>query len=716
VTDFLATSERLHERVRRFALGQSGESFTALAWDIACFQRRAIACTRTLWGLLPFAPLGATEGPLELIPAVPVEALRSRAVFAFEVTRAAAVFRTSGTTSAETGRHLFRTTRSYEAITLATGRAQLLPHTQSALVAALLPFAPPGTHSSLSFMAQRFMDEFDGPGTATNGARWLVEDAGIDVEGLGRLVQQAEREGRSVLLLATSFALLALLEGLHEPLPFPAGSVVMPTGGFKGRTRSVDPEWLRQETQRKLGPVTVVHEYGMTELSSQLYERTASQPGAEPGTYYEAPTIRVIPVDPVTLHAVPDGQIGLASFVDLGNVDSAVRILTQDRVVRENGGIRLLGRSEQAPLRGCALTAESLVLREPLATRPPEIRERLEDPGARDRVRRLVAAARVLADPSSAEGRRLRSDLVANGPLSPEGVEFGLRNSLETDPSDEELDSLVASVEPVGRVWVVQSANVFVAAHRAIALALASSSDVRVRPSRRDPALARALHALAPDLFEIVDDIAPRPGDHVHAYGSDATLATIARELPSGVALKGHGDGIGVAFISSDFDLREFARDVAAFDQRGCASPRVVALAESIALQPFLDALGAALVAAERELPRGLLSADEQAAVTHFRVLALVCADRVHGFGESIVAVQHEDERVLLPPVGRNLVLMTGSGALDRLARSASQITTVGIAGDADTFATVAALFPRARHCRLGQMQRPPFDGPLDLR
>lgn len=716
MTDFLGTSERLHERVRRFALGQSSESFTELAWDIACFQRQAIACTRTLWGLTPFAPLGAGEGPLDLIPAVPVEALRSRNVFAFDIASAAAVFHTSGTTSAETGRHLFRTTRSYEAITLTTGRAQLLPHTQSPLVAALLPFAPPGTHSSLSFMAQRFMDEFDAPGTATNGARWLVEDAGIDVKGLALLVDQAEREGRPMLLLATSFALLALLEGLHAPLPLPAGSVVMPTGGFKGRARAVDPEWLRQETQRKLGPVTVVHEYGMTELSSQLYERTASQPGAEPGIYYEASTIAVIPVDPVTLRAVPDGQVGLASFVDLGNVDSAVRILTQDRVVRENGGIRLLGRSEQAPLRGCALAAESLVLREPRATRVPVIRGGLEEPGARDRVRRLVAAARVLADPSSEPGRRLRSDLVANGPLSPEGVEFGLRHSLETDPSDEELDSLVVSVAPAERLWVVQSANVFVAAHRAIALALAASSDVRVRPSRRDPELARALHALVPDLFQIVEDIAPQSGDHVHAYGSDATLAAIARELPSGAVLVGHGDGVGVAFISSDADLREFAHDVAAFDQRGCASPRVVALAESIALEPFLDALGAALVAAERELPRGLLSADERSAVSHFRALALVCADRVHQFGESLVAVQHENERVLLPPVGRNLVLITGSGALEQLARSASQITTVGIAGDADAFAAVAALFPRARRCRLGQMQRPRFDGPLDLR
>lgn len=720
--DRAAWSDRLHERVRSFAQGNGSDTFEALAWDIAAFQHAAVSCTRGLWGLQPYAAHPSREQRLDRIPAVPVEALRSRAVFAFEPEHAAHVFRTSGTTSEQTGRHFFRTTATYASIALSTGRAHLLPHAPRAIVAALLPFAPAHTSSSLSFMAQRFMDEFDAPGVATDPARWLVRGESIDRVSLSRLVAEAARESRPVLLLATSFALLALLDALAAPLELPPGSVVMPTGGFKGKSRTVDPEWLRARTERLLGAPTVVHEYGMTELSSQLYERTAVDPRAPAGLYFEAPTVQVIPVDPVSLEPVSDGQVGLASFVDLGNVDSAVRILTQDRVVREGGGIRLLGRSEQAPLRGCALVSESLLpaprplAPRPLAPLPPAVHPRRPDALALERVRRLVGAARVLADPAAPEGQRLREELRRTGPLSERGFEFGLTSSLETEPSEAELEALVLSVAPAARVWVVQSANVFVSTHRALALALAASSDVRVRPSRRDPVLTRALAALVPDLFQVVPELDSEPGDHVHAYGSDATLVALAESLPSGVTLLAHGDGIGVAWVTRIGHERDLALDVAAFDQRGCASPRIVALHEGVSLEVFLPALGSALLEVERELPRGTLLVDERAAQHQFRALSLVCAARVEQFGDSIVAVQPDGEVPLLPPIGRHLVLVTGAHSLDRLCRSAALITTVGVAGDSDELARVRALFPRARVCPVGRMQRPRFDGPLDLR
>jgi hypothetical protein len=717
VNDEVSSSERLHARVRAFAAGQGSDSFETLAWDIARFQRDAVACTRGLWGVAPYAPADATFGPLSRLPAVPVEALRTRAVFPFAANRAARVFHTSGTTSAETGRHYFRTTATYEAIALLTGKSHLLPGCERALVLALMPFAAADTHSSLSFMAQCFMDTFDAPGVSRDACRWLVEDGDVDVRALRRWVAQARHEGRPVLLLATSFALLALLDRLEEPLSLPPGSVVMPTGGFKGRSRSVDPEWLRAETSRRLGPVTVVHEYGMTELSSQLYERTAVDREASPGLYFEGRTIRVIATDPVTLEPVRDGEVGLASFVDLGNVDSAVRVLSQDRVVREGGGIRLLGRSEQAPLRGCSLVAESLVARpRRAASAVARLTTGRRDPLALARVRRLVAAARVLADAHSGPGKALRAELALQGPLSAAGVEYALLNCLETNPSDQELAALVDSVAPAERAFVVQSANVFVAAHRAIALALAASADVRVRPSRRDPSLTRALSALAPDLFQVVNEITPGAGDHVFAYGSDATLEQLERDLPQGVVFHPHGDGIGVVWLTRRGEERALALDVAAFDQRGCASPRVVALHESVEVEPFVESLTAALAAVAVELPQGASFEEERAATSQFRALAEVCADRVVACGPSLLAIQREPERVLLPPVGRHLVIVTGERALDLLLAASARITTVGVAGDESELARVARLFPRARVCPVGRMQRPRFDGPLDRR
>jgi len=105
----------------------------------------------------------------------------------------------------------------------------------------------------------------------------------------------------------------------------------------------------------------------MTELTSQLYEATlpgsalqAVHRGAA-GVYFEPPWLRVVPVDPVTLEAVALGEVGIARIIDLGNVDSAIAIQTQDRVRRISGGIELLGRESGAPQRGCSLAVEEFL-------------------------------------------------------------------------------------------------------------------------------------------------------------------------------------------------------------------------------------------------------------------------------------------------------------------------------------------------------------------
>ncbi len=113
----------------------------------------------------------------------------------------------------------------------------------------------------------------------------------------------------------------------------------MQTGGFKGRSREVPPDTLRGMVAGAFGvpPDHVVSEYGMTELSSQLYEGTlaaalAGRPPARYGVYRAPPWVRVTAVDPVSLAPVPPGEIGVARVVDLANVDSVVAVQTADRV------------------------------------------------------------------------------------------------------------------------------------------------------------------------------------------------------------------------------------------------------------------------------------------------------------------------------------------------------------------------------------------------
>ena len=143
----------------------------------------------------------------------------------------------------------------------------------------------------------------------------------------------------------------------------------MQTGGFKGKSREVDAATLRRDVARTfcLDERAVVSEYGMTELSSQFYERTAVDADARPGVYREPPWARVVPVHPETLEPVPHGEVGIARIEDLLNVDSAFAVLTADRVRRvddgteANRGFELLGRAPGAPPRGCSLAIDEML-------------------------------------------------------------------------------------------------------------------------------------------------------------------------------------------------------------------------------------------------------------------------------------------------------------------------------------------------------------------
>jgi hypothetical protein len=145
-------------------------------------------------------------------------------------------------------------------------------------------------------------------------------------------------------------------------LALPEGSRAMQTGGFKGRSREVSAQELRDGVSRSLGLAasSVVGEYGMTELTSQLW---AVPEGDDPRWRYRAPPwMRVHACDPITLAELPTGHEGIARIEDLGNVESAWAVQTADRVVvDEDGSVTLLGRLPGATPRGCSLAVEELL-------------------------------------------------------------------------------------------------------------------------------------------------------------------------------------------------------------------------------------------------------------------------------------------------------------------------------------------------------------------
>jgi len=346
--------------IERTSAGQEPDiSFERLALAILRYQAKHVPAYARLCAAAGGHPNDARD-PREL-PAMPTDAFRLARIAAHEPADDAVVFRTSGTTGGARGEHALTTTLTYERGALAWGRWALFfdeSVRRSAIV--LGPRFDDARESSLYFMIQLFAERCAEDSVFLQAG----PDAPIGADALAAAAAAAARRKNPAILLGTSFAFVHALDALAgRTLPLPPGSAAMHTGGFKGRSREVAPAELRASIARTFGldEAAVVGEYGMTELSSQLYEGTLRAraglvaPAARHGIFVPPPWLRVAPVDGETLLPVPPGEIGILRFEDLANVDGALAIQTADRGRLVQGGVELLGRSSGAPVRGCSL-------------------------------------------------------------------------------------------------------------------------------------------------------------------------------------------------------------------------------------------------------------------------------------------------------------------------------------------------------------------------
>lgn len=358
----LTTSTALHARVCAAIAAPEGArpSFDELARELATFQAAHVE---------GYARLCAARGvdprttPLERLPAVPTDAFRLARVSVLPPAFDARVFRTSGTTQGTRGEHALRTLDTYHVAALGWARDTLFSpwkYARPPIVVAIGPTPRELADSSLACMMGWFVDELGAPGScflSPTDARKTV----------AHLRELAAREV-PIVVLATAFAYVHLIDELGPDtlVALPAGSRAMQTGGFKGRSREVSIDDLRAMIAGAFGLPSrdVVGEYGMTELSSQLYAVPAS--GVEEGDgrfLYRPPWwMRVRASAPADLSPLPPGTRGLARFEDLANVDSAWAVQTADEiVVHDDGSVELLGRAPGAVPRGCSLAIEELL-------------------------------------------------------------------------------------------------------------------------------------------------------------------------------------------------------------------------------------------------------------------------------------------------------------------------------------------------------------------
>lgn len=301
------------------------------------------------------------------IPAVPTDAFKAADLVCGDASSAAAVFHTSGTTAGQErrGKHIFPDLALYDAALEAGFKLALLPAGERLRILALVPSRAADPESSLSYMAGRVIGSF-----GAEGSGFYVGAGGLDTKALIRELGRSAGEGEPVCLLATSFALLHLLEDLEagdRRLHLPEGSRLMDTGGFKGAGREVSPGDLYERVTDFLAiqPRWCVNEYGMTEMSSQFYNAVAGRAGNPPAGQrsFRGPAwVRSVAVDPDTLSPLPAGERGLLRHLDLANLYSVAALQTHDLATcKRDGSFQLHGRAAGAEARGCSIAMDELL-------------------------------------------------------------------------------------------------------------------------------------------------------------------------------------------------------------------------------------------------------------------------------------------------------------------------------------------------------------------
>lgn len=319
-----------------YIAGINSHSFRETALALFQYQYHGNEIYRAYADAIHRDPSRVTE--LHEIPFLPVSFFKTHVVKTGDWDQAAIIFESSGTTGEIPARHRVRDMQLYHDSLLA-GFRKFYGDPADYVILALLPSYLERGNSSLVHMAQTLMEY----GGHKESGFYLHE-----WETLARVIQQLEAQGRKTLLLGVTFALIDFAEAFPMPLRH---TIVMETGGMKGRKE----EWTRtqvHELLKRQWQLNQVHsEYGMTELLSQAYA-TAD------GRFRCSDSMKILVRDfndPFDLTAV---GVGAINIVDLANVHSCAFLATDDiGRIAFDGSFEVLGRLDHATLRGCSLMA-----------------------------------------------------------------------------------------------------------------------------------------------------------------------------------------------------------------------------------------------------------------------------------------------------------------------------------------------------------------------
>ncbi|APY10625.1 acyl transferase [Seonamhaeicola sp. S2-3] len=310
------------------------QAFTLKALEVFKFQFENNRVYRSFCDLLYKTPSDVKT--LRDIPFLPIQFFKSHTVLSSKDT-IKTTFTSSGTTGENTSKHHVTNLKIYED-SFNLGFSHFYGNIEDYVVLALLPSYLEREGSSLIYMVNALIKQSKHP------------ESGFYLNNLSELkstLTALDSEGKKTLLIGVSFALLDLVETYKFHLK---NTIIMETGGMKGRRKELIRDELHSILKDGFGVNTIHSEYGMTELLSQAYSKGN-------GVFNCPNWMRILTrdtEDPLTIQNT--GKTGGLNIIDLANINSCAFIATQDLgSLNADGSFEIIGRFDHSDIRGCNL-------------------------------------------------------------------------------------------------------------------------------------------------------------------------------------------------------------------------------------------------------------------------------------------------------------------------------------------------------------------------
>ncbi|MCX6247226.1 MAG: acyl transferase [Bacteroidetes bacterium] len=311
--------------------------FNACALDLFSFQYDRNEIYRSYANAIGAAP--GKVAHFSQIPFLPVSFFKTHRVVSGD-SAVERTFLSSGTTGMERSRHSITDLSVYNE-SLVKGFEEFYGSLAGYDVFALTPDPVQNPDSSLIYMISKWIEA----GSSKVSGFYLDRQ-----EELAALFGERKEPGKKSLLIGLSYALIDFAEKFQLTLP---GTVVMETGGMKGKRKEMIREELHAFLSGRFGCGNIHSEYGMTELLSQAY-------ATENGHFRTPPWMKVVirdTNDPFAL--LHPGKTGGINIIDLANYNSCSFLALQDLgKINEDGSFEVLGRFDFSDLRGCNLMVD----------------------------------------------------------------------------------------------------------------------------------------------------------------------------------------------------------------------------------------------------------------------------------------------------------------------------------------------------------------------